>query len=227
MACSHRQLDKTRQFCFVLFGSVNKPLIGCIAAVFGASNDRVTSLESNRPSLQFAVDTVTAGQHFHLLSVFFIILLWHRTQSELSLEKYVALLSVVNVLNGFASCSLHTESSTTLVMHSWQCHTISAVSDKLQRIVNAAAWRQLVTGNQNYDSGPTRLLYTGWTKLGMTVHWCLQHKAPYSSHTPRGLLRTSHWNWHLRSTTCQPLSCGLETFVRCGWPQLPVRSSDK
>ena len=61
-----------------------------------------------------------------------------------------------------------------------------AITDKLQRVVNAAA--RLITGTRKFDRGLSQLLHSDlhWLdvpqrvqyKLGVTMHRCLQHKAP-------------------------------------------------
>jgi len=61
-----------------------------------------------------------------------------------------------------------------------------SVTDKLQRVLNAAAC--LVSGTRKFDCGLSRLLHTDlhWLdvpervqyKLGVTVRRCQQHKAP-------------------------------------------------
>jgi len=63
---------------------------------------------------------------------------------------------------------------------------IVASSDTLQRVLNAAA--HFVSGTRKFDQGLSRLLHdeTHWLtfpervqyKLAVTVHWCLQNKAP-------------------------------------------------
>ena len=60
------------------------------------------------------------------------------------------------------------------------------ITDKLQRLMNAAA--RLVTGTHKFNHGLSRLLYDDlhWLdvpeciqyKIGVTVHRCLQSKAP-------------------------------------------------
>ena len=63
-----------------------------------------------------------------------------------------------------------------------------SVTDKLQRVLNAAA--RLVSGTRKYDRGLSQILHADlhWLdiadrvryKLGLTVHRCLHNKAPQS-----------------------------------------------
>jgi len=120
--------------------------------------------------------------------------------SDLSLEKHVA-----NVCSSDfywlrklrrVRRSLDTDSIKTLV-HAFvmsrvvYCNAVFAgspryITDKLQCVLNAAA--RLVTGTHKFDHGLSHLLHEElhWLdvperihyKLGVTVHRCLQYKAP-------------------------------------------------
>ena len=66
------------------------------------------------------------------------------------------------------------------------CNSFKSATDKLQRVLNAAA--RLVSGTRKFDRGLSRLLHVDlhWLdvpehvqyKLGVTVRRCQQHKAP-------------------------------------------------
>jgi len=145
-----------------------------------------------RPSVQCSTETVSASDDVRVIGVTF--------SSDLSLDKHVT--SVCS--SGFhwlrqlrrVRRSLDMDSTKTLV-HAFiassvdNCNAILAgsprsMTDKLQRMMNAAARR--VTGTHKFDHGLSRLLHDDlhWLdvperiqcKTGVTVHRCLQSKAP-------------------------------------------------
>ena len=152
-----------------------------------------TLLGSSGLSLQLDSDTIMASDHVRVLGV----TLW----CDLSLDKHV---SKVCAQSFFwlrqlrrVQRSLDDESMKTMV-HAFVttrvdfCNTVFAsaprsVTDKLQRVMNAAA--RLVSGTRKYDRGLSQLLHVDlhWLdvtdrvkfKLGLTVHRCLSNKAPH------------------------------------------------
>lgn len=149
-------------------------------------------LGSAGPSLQLRNETVAASDQVRVLGV--------TLTSDLCVDKHVA--------NVCATCfywlrqlrrvrrPLDAESAATLV-HAFvtsrvdYCNAILAgapksITDKLQRVMNAAA--RVVSDTRKYDRGLTHLLHNElhWLdvpqrvqyKLCATVHRCLQHKAP-------------------------------------------------
>jgi len=160
--------------------------------LWAGSKHGQSSLGSKGLSLQIDSDTVTASDHVRVLGVTF--------SADLSLDKHVSSIC--------ASCffwlrqlrrvrrSLDDESVKTLV-HAFvtarvdYCNMVLAssprsVTDKLQRVMNAAA--RLVSGTRKYDRGLSQILHADlhWLdvadrvryKLGVTVHRCLHNKAP-------------------------------------------------
>jgi hypothetical protein len=150
------------------------------------------SLGDRGPALQLAADTVAACNDVRVLGV--------TMSSDLGLDKHVSTVS--------AACfhrlrqlrrvrrSLDTESAATLV-HAFvtsridYCNSLlaeapRATTDKLQRVLNAAA--RVVSGTRKYDHGLSRLLHTElhWLdipervkyKLAVMVHRCLHGQAP-------------------------------------------------
>jgi len=119
--------------------------------------------------------------------------------------------------------SLDAESAATLV-HAFvtsrvdYCNTILAgasksITDKLQRVMNAAA--RVVSDTRKYDRGLTNLLHDElhWLdvpkrvqyKLCSTVHRCLQHKAPqYMKDCCIHTSDIARWQ-HLWSAGCRQL----------------------
>ena len=70
-----------------------------------------------------------------------------------------------------------------MATQSWRLRQRMSLTDKLQRVQNAAA--RLITGTQKHERGLSRLLRDDlhWLtipqhKLAMTVHRCLRYRAP-------------------------------------------------
>jgi len=149
-------------------------------------------LGSSRPSLQLGAETVKASDHVRLLGV--------TISSDLSLDKHVSTIC--------STCfywlrqirrirrSLNTDSAAALV-HAViasrvdYCNTVQAgaprtITDRFQRVLNAAA--RVHSGTRKFDHGLSQLIHSElhWLdipqrvqyKLGVTVHRCLQNKAP-------------------------------------------------
>jgi len=160
--------------------------------LWAGSKYRSTLLGSSGPPLRLGDETVTASDHVRLLGV--------TISSDLSPMKHVGTIS--------SSCfywlrqirrirrSLDAESAKTLV-HAFitsridGCNTVLAgtprtINDRLQRLLNVAA--RVVSNTGKFDRGLTHLLFSElhWLdvpqrilhKLGVTVHRCLQGKAP-------------------------------------------------
>jgi len=148
------------------------------------------------PVLQLGADTITACDHVRFMGVSLPVTL----SSDLSLDRHVSIIS--------ASCfywlrqprrsrrSLDAESAATLV-HAFvasrvvYCNAVlacapKATTDKLQRVLNAAA--RVVTGTKKFERGLSRLLHTElhWLdvpervvyKLSVTMYSCLHGQAP-------------------------------------------------
>ena len=139
-----------------------------------------------------SISTGSTAHHLELLGV--------NISSDLSLDKHVSTicstcfywLRQIHLI-----CrSLNTDSAAALVhaliaSHVDYCNTVLAVAprtitDRFQRVLNAAA--RVVSGTRKFDRGLSQLLHSElhWLdipqrdqyKLGVTVHQCLQNKAP-------------------------------------------------
>jgi len=101
------------------------------------------------------------------------------------------------------------------------CNTVFAsaprsVTDKLQRVMNAAA--RLVSDTRKYDRGPSQLLHVDlhWLdvsdhvkfKLGLTVHRCLSNKAPH--YLADSCILVAIWMYH--DTTAAHLAVGRRFY---------------
>jgi len=158
----------------------------------GSRYSAEAQLGSSGLSLQFGTKVIFASDHVRAVRV--------TISSDLSLDKHVA-----NVCSSGFYClcqlrrvrrSLDTDSIKTLV-HAFvmscvdYCNAVFAgspryITDKLQCVLNAAA--RLVAGSHKFDHGLSHLLHEElhWLdvperihyKLGVTVHRCLQNKAP-------------------------------------------------
>jgi len=161
--------------------------------LWAGSKHNQSSLGSRGMSLQIQSDTIMASDHVRVLGVTF--------SCDLTLDKQV---STVCAQSFFwlrqlrrVRRSLDDESMKTLV-HAFvtnrvdSCNMVFAgaprsVTDRLQRVMNAAA--RLVSGTRKYDRGLSHLLHVDlhWLdvadrvqfKLAMTVHRCLNNKAPH------------------------------------------------
>jgi len=147
-----------------------------------------TLLGSSVPPLRLGDDTVTASNYVRLLGI--------NISSDLSPVKHVGTIS--------SSCfywlrqirriqrPLDAESAKTLVhafitSHIDGCNTVLAgsqrtITDRLKRLLNAAA--RVVSNTGKFDRGLTHLLHSElyWLdvlQLRVTVHRCLQDKAPH------------------------------------------------
>jgi len=152
----------------------------------GLGQDTISQLHGHGPSIQLGIDTVPACDHVRLLGVII--------SADLSLDHHVSIVSSASYwlwqLRRVRR-SLDDESAAILV-HTFvtsrvdYCNLLLAgaaksVTDKLQRVMNAAA--RVVSGTKKYDHGLTHLLHSElhWLdvadrvtyKLGVTVYKCL------------------------------------------------------
>ena len=214
--------------------------------LWAGSRHGSASLGSSGPSLRLGAETVTPTDQVRVLGAIL--------SSDLSPEKHVS--------NLCATCfywlrqlrrvrrSLDAESAATLV-HAFvtsrvdYCNVILAgasksVTDKLQRVLNAAA--RIVTGTGKFDRGLSHLLHVElhWLdiperiqyKLCSTVHRCLLNKAPQYLVDCCIPVSDVAGRQHLRSASCHQLfvprhrrsSFGRRAFSVAGpmyWNSLP------
>ena len=135
--------------------------------------------------------------------------------------------------------SLDAESAKTLV-HAFitsridGCNTVLArstrtITDRLQRLLNAAA--RVVSNTRKFDRGLTHLFHSElhWLdvpqrilhKFGVTVHWCLQGKAP--QYLVNCCHPTSDVASHqrLRSSSCHDIVAACSATSPMAWNALP------
>ena len=114
------------------------------------------------------------------------------------------------------------------------CNTVlagspSTITDRLQRLLNAAA--RVVSNTRKFDRGLTHLFHSElhWLdvpqrilhKFGVTVHWCLQGKAP--QYLVNCCHPTSDVASHqrLRSSSCHDIVAACSATSLMAWNALP------
>ena len=149
-------------------------------------------MKSSYPVLKLDADTAVASSHVHLLGV--------DISLDLSVDRHVSrvctgcfyrLRQLRRIRRSLDSDSLATLIYAVVNSGMDYCNTVLAgtprtVTDKLQRVLNAAA--RVITGTRKFDRGlgqilhdqlhwldvPNRVLF----KLAVTVHQCLKGRAP-------------------------------------------------
>jgi len=158
-----------------------------------------TPLGSGGPSLQLGTDTAAASDYVHVLGV--------TISSDLSLDKHVSNVCVkcffwLRQLRRVRR-SLDVESVKTLV-HAFvttrldYCNSVLAgvlrsVTDKLQRVLNAAA--RLVSDTRKFDRGLSRLLHVDlhWLDVPERSICAPPSQTANRSRQHKNNSRTSHW----------------------------------
>jgi len=194
-------------------------------------------LGSQAPALQLGSDTVTTSDHVRVLEVTF--------SSDLSLEKHVfktcaasfhwllQLRRIRKSLDGSAATLVHAfVTSRVDYCNAVYAEAPKTVTDKLQRVINAAA--RVVCDTRKFDRGLTSHLYDElhWldvpkrvtNKMGVMVYRCVHGQAPryLADHFTTSLRR----RFSASSTFCKPspANCtSLSTAV--GRFRSPVRRS--
>jgi len=157
--------------------------------------------------------------------------LWVVISSDLSLEKYV---SSVSASSFHYLCqlrrirrSLNSDSVATLI-HAFVTSRVDGApkvtTNKLQRVLNAAA--RVVTGTRKCDRGLSQLLHTElhWLdvpervkyKLSVTVHRCLNGRAPQYLATLRVPVASVASRQHLHSAARHQLAVPSYRFSTYG-----------
>ena len=198
----------------------------------------IASFGSSRPSLRLGAYTVTASEHVRLLGVMI--------SSDVSLENYVAavcsqcshwLRQLKRVRLSLDACRVDENTCTCfrdITQHSpcwiteephWQTATCSERSCtnshcSYQQVWSTSSSTQLLNGDLHWLDVSQRVLY----KLALTVHWCLQHKAPQYLLNYCVPVSAVDSRQHLRSATQhQPLLvpwCRRSTFNHAFFPSV-------
>ena len=167
-------------------------------------------LGSQAPALQLGSDTVIASDHVQVLGVTF--------SSDLSLEKHVSKTCAVSFhwLHQLRRIrKLLDDGSAATLVHAFvtsrvdYCNAVYAgapktITDKLQRVLNAAA--RVVSDTRKFDRGLTSLLHDElhWLdvpervtyKMGVMVYRCLHDQAPrYTRRPSHHIIRRRFSDW--------------------------------
>jgi len=160
--------------------------------LFASSSHSRAALSGGYPALQLGADIVAACSRVRLLGVdiSFDLSLDHHV-SRICAGCYYRLRQLRRIRRSLDSNSLATLVYAAVNSRIDYCNTVLAgaprtVTDKLQRVLNAAA--RVVTGTRKFDRGLGRILHDElhWLdvpdrvifKLAVTVHRCLNGRAP-------------------------------------------------